>query len=198
MDFLNVSALLYLAFRLSPVILVCYFLLSSIFNSDIRGLIFLGLMLVEVVITLSIGNFFHTSLSGSDINTNGVCNSVSLTPDGPLSKYFPLSLNVLSFTFGYLVNIVYQYDLILSNIPMVIVFSSFILYNCVWLFMNTCSDVPQIFGSLSLGFGFGWLFSYFIGKSGIVDLQFFNGVKNNQVCKRASNQKFKCTSTVVI
>ena len=197
MDFLNISAILYLAFRLSPIILVSYFIMSSIFNSDIRGLVFLGLMLVEIMIALMVGNFVHSSL-GVEYNPNGVCDAVSLTPNGPLSKYFPLNLNVLSFTFGYLVNIIYEYKLIMTNIPMVILFSLFILYNCFWLFINSCADVPQIFGSLSLGFGFGWLFSYVIGKTGLVELQYFNGVKNEQVCKRSNNQQFQCTSNVTI
>lgn len=197
MDFLNISSILYLAFRLSPVIVVSYFIMSSIFNSDIRGLIFLGLMLIEVLITITIGNFFHTSL-GSDYNPNGVCDAISLTQSGPLSKYFPLNLNVLSFTFGYLVNIVYQFKLIMTNIPMVIFFSLFILYNCFWLYINACANPFQIFGSLSLGFGFGWLFSYVIGRTGMIELQYFNGIKNEQVCKRSNNQQFKCTSKITI
>jgi hypothetical protein len=197
MDFLNISAILYLAFRLSPIILVSYFVLSSIFNSDIRGLIFLGLMLLEVVIAIMVGNFMSSSL-GADYNPNGVCDAVSLTMNGPLSKYIPLNLNVLSFTFGYLVSIIYEHKLIMTNIPMVILFSLFILYNCFWLFINACADVPQIFWSLAFGFGFGWLFSYVIGKTGMVELQYFNGVKNEQVCKRSKNQQFSCTSKITI
>lgn len=196
MDFLNISAILYLAFRLSPIIVVSYFIMSSIFNSDIRGLIFLGLMLLEVVIAIAIGNFVSEYADASD--PNGVCNAVSLTPNGPLSKYIPLNLNVLSFTFGYLASIVHQYNLIMTNIPMIIVFSLFILYNCFWLFVNACASPPQIVASLALGFGFGWLFSFIIGNTGMIELQYFSGVKNQQVCKRSNNEMFKCTSKITI
>jgi len=48
--------------------------------------------------------------------------------------------------------------------------------------------------SLSLGFGFGWLFSFCVDKMGIVELQYFNGIQNKALCKRSRKQKFQCNS----
>jgi len=193
---MNLTAIMYVAFRLSPVILVSYFILSSILNSDIRGLIFLGLMLIEVLIVLTIGNAIGSGMSD---NPNGVCNALTLTTNGPLSKYFPLSLNVVSFTFGYLASVIEQHKLIDTNIPTVVLFSVFTLYHCFWLFMNSCANPKQILGSLLLGFGFGWFFSSIIGRQkGLVELQYFNAIKNTEVCSRQNKQSFKCSSRMLM
>jgi hypothetical protein len=45
-----------------------------------------------------------------------------------------------------------------------------------------------------MGFGFGYLFSFCVDKMGLVELQYFNGIKNQEVCKRAKNQQFQCTT----
>lgn len=196
MDFLNLTSLLYVAFRLSPLILVSFFVISSIFNSDIRGLIFLGLLLVEVLIAMVFGNAIY-SFSSEGYNPNGVCNSLNLTPTGPLSKAIPLNLNVFAFTFGYLAMILIEHEkekLIMSNIPTVIFFSIITLYHIYWLFVNGCAKPIFIFASLALGFGFGMLFSFVISKTGMVDLQYFTGIKNQEICKRPSNQKFRCST----
>ena len=199
MDFFNLTSLLYVAFRLSPLILVSFFVISSIFNSDIRGLIFLGLLLLEVLIAMVIGNAVY-STTGEE-NPNGVCNSLNLTPTGPLSKAIPLNLNVFAFTFGYLAMILVEHEeekLIMSNIPTVIFFSIITLYHIFWLYINVCAKPLFIFASLALGFGFGMLFSFLISKSGMVDLQYFTGIKNQEICKRASTQKFRCSTKNVI
>jgi hypothetical protein len=44
-------------------------------------------------------------------------------------------------------------------------------------------------------FGFAW--SMIIARSGAVNLQYFNGISNSNVCTRSSTQKFKCTTTYV-
>jgi hypothetical protein len=199
MDFLNLTSLLYVGFRLAPFILVSYFVISSIFNSDIRGLIFLGLLLLEVFIAIVVGNMFAGwATIGDDANRNGVCNGLNLTPTGPLSRVVPLNLNVFAFTFGYLAQIIEENKLIMTNIPTVVIFSLIILYHMYWLYANMCSKPAFIFMSLALGFGFGWLFAFVIGKTGLVELQYFNGLKNQEVCKKVSKQKFKCSTKNVM
>ena len=43
-EFLNLKALMYVGFRFAPFILVSYFIVSSIFNADIRGIVVLTAM----------------------------------------------------------------------------------------------------------------------------------------------------------
>ena len=169
------------------------------FNSDIKGIIFLGMLLVNCFITIMVGNVLpaDTIPDGSG-NSFGVCQSLTLTRTGPLSKNLPLNINVFAFTFAYLAQIIEKYGLINTNIPTVIVFSSIILYQWYWSWVNNCTSLFYSFVSLALGFGFGWLFSFCVDQMGITDLQYFNGLsQNTQVCKRAKKQIFKCSRTQV-
>ena len=127
-------------------------------------------------------------------NLNGVCNGLTLTKEGPLSVNLPLNINIMSFTFAYLAYIIYRYDLIMNNIPTVIVFSVFILYQLYWLVANRCSSFIYSFMSLAVGWGLGWIMSMSIDLAGIVQLQYFNGLTNQEVCKRSNNKQFKCTT----
>jgi len=190
-EFINLSALIYVGFRLAPFILVSFFTLSSLFNNDIKGLIFLSMLLFNCFIAIAIGNMLPPDDFGNP-NLNGVCNGLTLTNSGPLSKNLPLNINIMSFTFAYLAYIIYRYDLIMNNIPTVIVFSIFILYQLYWLVMNRCSSFLYSFISLAVGWGLGWIMSMSIDKAGIVQLQYFNGLTNQEVCKRANNKQFKC------
>lgn len=190
-EFLNLPALMYVGFRLAPFILVSFFVLSSLFNSDLKGIIFLGMLLVNCFVTVILGNMLPTDSNNE--NTYGVCNGLSLTQAGPLSRNLPLNINIFAFTFAYLAQIIQKYDLIKQNIPTVIVFSIIILYQWYWAVSNNCNSALYTFMSLALGFGFGWLFSFAVDEMKIVQLQTFNGLANQQVCTRPSNQIFQCT-----
>ncbi len=61
-----------------------------------------------------------------------------------------------------------------------------------------CANGFSILLSLGLGFGLGWAFALVIGKTGLVELQYFNGIKNQEVCKKVSKQKFKCSTKNVM
>lgn len=192
-ELLNVQSLIYVGFRLAPFILVSFFTLSSLFNSDIKGIIFLSMLLFNCFVTLTVGNMFAAD-TFEDKDMNGICNAMSLTSTGPLSRNFPLNINIFGFTFAYLAYIIYKYNLIMTNIPTVIVFSVFILYQWYWNVDNKCSSALYSFLSLSFGFGLGWIMSMLVDKAGIVELQYFNGLKNKEVCKRANKQQFKCSA----
>ena len=190
-EVINFYGILYVGFRLAPFILVSFFVLSSLFNSDIKGLIFLSMLLFNCFITIMIGNMLPPD-AFSDPNQNGVCNGLTLTKSGPLSPNLPLNINIMSFTFAYLAYIIYKYDLIMTNIPTVIVFSMFILYNIYWQVQNRCSSFLYSFFSLAVGWGLGWIMSMSIDAAKIVQLQYFNGLTNQEVCTRANNKKFTC------
>jgi len=198
-DILNLTSLLYVGFRLAPFILVSFFVLSSIFNSDIRGILFLALLLCNCFATIIIGSWLDKDAYKAN-DFNGVCNAMSLTNTGPLSKVFPLNINVMSFTMAYLVQIMQYTDekngdhaLVNSNIPMIIIFSLFILYNWYWLVANDCTSFLLAFGSMAIGFGLGWGFSRGIMENNVADLASFNGISNKGgVCKRPVYGEFEC------
>jgi hypothetical protein len=50
-------------------------------------------------------------------------------------------------------------------------------------------------GALIIGTIIGLAWSAIIASTGKVELQYFNGISNKEVCKLRANQKFKCTTT---
>ena len=189
---LNVQSIMYIGFRLAPFILISFFALSALFNSDIKGIVFLGMLLLNCFITISIG----VSLPNDTVNPtnpNMICNSLTLTNNGPLSK-LPLNVNVMTFTLGYLAYIIGINKAAKNNVPTLVVLPIFILYQVYWSWKNGCNSILYSVVSLILGGGLGALFSFAIDKTGIVELQYFNGVTKQDVCVRATNAKYKCST----
>lgn len=189
---LNVQSIMYIGFRLAPFILISFFALSSLFNSDIKGILFLGMLLLNCFITISIG----ISLPADPVNPsnpNMICNSLTLTKGEPLSK-LPLNINIITFTLAYLAYIIGVNGAVNNNIPTLVVLPIFILYQMYWSWKNGCNSILYSIISLILGGGLGALFSYAIDKTGIVQLQYFNGITKQDVCLRATNAKYKCST----
>jgi hypothetical protein len=191
-DALNIAAMGHLANRIGPLILVAFFVLSSVFNSDIKGLLFVGLLLVNCFITVAVGNVLPEFVPPEA--SRGACYGFTLTSNGPLSR-LPLSFNVYMFTFFYMVYIIGKYGQAGSNVALLFFFPIVILYHGWWLvFKQGCSSFGYVLISGAIGTILGVLFSYAVDSSGIVELQYFNGIKRQDVCSRPSKQQFKCTS----
>ena len=56
---LNVINILYMFFRLAPFIIVSYFTLQSLFNQDIKGVIYIIGLLVTSIIIVICGNILQ-------------------------------------------------------------------------------------------------------------------------------------------
>jgi lipoprotein signal peptidase len=100
----------------------------------------------------------------------------------------------MTFTLAYLAYIIGVTNSAKNNIPTLIVLPIFILYQLYWSFKNGCNSILYSVMSLILGGGLGALFSYAIDMSGIVQLQYFNGITKQDVCVRATNAKYKCST----
>jgi hypothetical protein len=91
---LNLFTISYLFLRLAPFIIVCYFALGSIFNQDIKGLVYLVGLLLSCFATFIVGQTIPISFSiGSDPinpltrkNVMPVCNLLTVGKDGSFSR----------------------------------------------------------------------------------------------------------------
>jgi hypothetical protein len=191
---INVSFLLYTAFRLAPFILVSYFSLSSILNQDAKGIVYLAGLLFACFIACICGNMevFKSKIQNND--NDMICNVLTLTETGRFSN-IPLSMVTFSYTFFFLVYIIADKKLAVQNIPTLIIFPLIIIAEFAWNLFYGCSTILGITTGLAIGGLFGFIWSRIIDKSGAAKLQYFNGISNTNVCTRASTQKFKCTTT---
>jgi hypothetical protein len=188
MEALNIITLTYLFFRLAPFIIVCYFSLSSIFNQDIKGLIYLAGLMITSVFAIMLGSIF----GGIPVDRESVCDMITIGNSGSFSK-IPLGVTMLSYTFFYLIYIMYEHKIMNSNLPTIIFFSFLIAGDTVWNFKNKCYTGIGIFGSLVIGSAFGFLWGMVINSINKPELLYLNIGSNRTICNRPSKQLFKCT-----
>ena len=154
---LNLVTLIYLFFRLAPFIIVCYFSLGSIFNQDIKGLIYLVGLLFACFATFLVGQTIPIAYS-SGTDEGGimakavapVCNMLTIGKDGSFSK-IPLGISILTYTLIYLVYIIVSNNLEMTNLPTLIFFPILIIGDLIWNLRNECYAPFGIILSISVG-----------------------------------------------
>ena len=185
---LSITTLLYLFFRLSPFIIASYFSLSSVFNQDVKGLIYLAGLLISCFIAVLFGNM----VGGPDGTANSVCNLITIGNGSSFSN-IPLGNVMLSYTFAYLAYVIFSYNIALYNIPTLILLPMLMIGDAGWNLMNKCFNGVGILLGLAIGCGIGVFWAYIIQSIGKPDLFFLNVGSDQSVCKRPSKQLYKCT-----
>jgi len=197
---LNLFTLFYLFFRLAPFIIVSYFSLGSIFNQDVKGVVYLVGLLFSCFVTFLVGQTVPIafSLGGSPSNpliaktVAPVCNMLTIGKDGSFSR-IPLGISILCFTFIYLVAIIAKHHLELNNLPTLIIFPIIILGDFIWNLRNDCYSLMGVILSMAVGCLLGWAWATMIEKLNKPELLFLNIGSNQSVCQRPSKQLFKCS-----
>jgi len=185
----NLFTITYLFFRLSPFIVASFFSISSIFNGDMKGLIYLVGLIFAIAITMVIGNTVKTeSFTPSD---SGICNFLSLGGYSSFSAV-PLGLAILCYTFGYLVWSIAQYNLALNNIPTLVLFPILICSDIFWNISNNCYPILSCMVSLICAAGIGILWGLIVQKN-MPQYQYLILGSNAQMCLQPSKQTFICS-----
>ena len=195
---LNIVNIIYLFFRLAPFLIVSYFTLQSIFNQDLKGLIYLIGLLVASVVTVMIGNVIpqpdkslipdQPTLSKQQIEK---CNYLTLGQGQPVSK-LPLSQTVFGYTLAYLSYFIGVNNLTTQNIPTFVIFPLVILADMIWNVLNSCSTNIMLLTALIIGGLVGVLWAMIIDSTQIANLTYFSGISNKDVCTKPSKSLYKC------
>ena len=107
---LTFITLTYLFARLSPFILVSFFILNSFFNQDFKGIIYLVGVIFACFFSIIVSNTgfiksFEDSL-GIGAGGNEVCNLVTIGENTSSINGIPMGQTIISFTFFYLLTII--------------------------------------------------------------------------------------------
>lgn len=191
---LNIVNIFYLIFRLAPFIIVSYFTLQSIFNQDLKGLIYLFGLIVAAVLTILIGNvipFPNTPILSVDKYSKAKCNSLTLGSDAPISR-LPLSQTVFGYTLAYLSYFIGVNNLTTQNIPTFVIFPILILADMFWNVSNDCSSNELLLAALIIGGFVGAIWALIIDSTKIANLSYFSGITNKDVCSKPSKQMIRC------
>jgi hypothetical protein len=193
---LNLITILYLFFRLAPFIIVSYFSIASVFNQDIKGVIYLVGVIFACFLTIMIGSAVgdeYTTVTGVDgIQRGAVCDMITIGKTGNFSK-IPLGISIMSYTLIYLVYVIAKYKMEMYNLPTLIIFPLLILGDVIWNIKNNCFKPIGVFLSIIVGGGVGALWAFLIDSIKQPRLQYFNVASDKTVCQRPSKQLFKCT-----
>jgi len=187
---IDVVKILYLFFRLSPLIIVSYFTLSSVFNQDLKGLIYLSGLLITCLVSTLISTYF---LGDDDtLQPKAQCSVTYLgVSNTPISKNIPLGLVTLFYTLSYCFYIISQYKLWNVNISFLIIMILLILSDIIWQKHNACAGGFGILYAFVIGF-LGFMWALFIDSFKMTDLTMFIGISGKQVCDRPSRTKYRC------
>ena len=175
----------YLFLRLAPFILVCFFTLSSIFNQDFKGFVYLIGLLFACFVSIMAGRGFD---SKDDVNE--ICKMITI--GGTELTYLPISQCVFGYTFAYMLFAILKYKMVNNNITSIVFFTLLIVSDMIWNAMNSCYTVVELCVALIIGGSIGLAWAYTIDKSNSKNLQYYAGMDNNEVCDKPSAQTFRC------
>jgi hypothetical protein len=195
---LNIINIAYLFFRLAPFIIVSYFTLQSIFNQDLKGLIYLVGLLIAATFTIIIGNIIpqpDVQIAPSTDDTkkysNVKCNTLTLGSSAPISK-LPLSQTTFGFTLAYLSYFIGINNLTTQNIPTFVIFPILILADIFWNVNNGCSSNELLLSALIIGGAVGAVWGLIIDSTHMTSLAYYSGVSNSQVCSQPKRSMYRC------
>ena len=185
----NIVSLIYLFFRLAPFIIVSYFSLQSIFNQDLKGVIYIVGLLLASVSTILVGNVLPKPVV--PVETNLKCNMLTLSESGPISK-LPLSQTVFGYTLAYLSYFIGVNNLQTQNIATFIIFPVIVIADFIWSTTNGCASPEMLITALIIGGLIGVLWAMIIDSTNMANLAYFSGINNKDVCSQPSRSMYKC------
>ena len=195
---LNITAVLYMFFRLSPFMLVCFFSLYSIFNRNLNGIIYLAGLLIACFVTVLIGNFpgFQNfdKTTGLPSRMDQSCRMIEFTEAGPIS-YLPLGQTILAYTFAYVGIPIIKNDFVNKNfnhvnVIMILFFFLLLVVDFAWNASKQCFGTGGLFISLIIGIAVGTMW-YFSLVNTNQDLSLFKTASTAQTCDKDAKKNEK-------
>jgi hypothetical protein len=184
---LTLNNMLQLFSLISPLLLVFFLVMSSLFNQNLKGIVYLAGVLIASVI-----NIFLMNQIGSRVDENASisCDLIKLPILSEFNSPAPTSL-FIAFTIAYLVLPMYYNN----QINYVVLASLFCLLalDSITKIKNKCTTSSgSILGAL-VGLVLGSVWYTLFHQSGYDSLLYFDELQSNKVmCSKPSKQTFKC------
>ena len=171
-----------------PLLLTFFMVMISIFNQDLKGMVYLAGILITSVLNIFLLNIIK---SKKDENSAASCNLFNLPFN--LSNYNVPALNsvLISFTIAYLILPMRASNQ--TNYVLIAALLSIFAIDGISKIMNKCTTIVGVIIGLLTGFLFGSLWYTLFHSTGYNSLLYFDQVVSNKVyCSRPKNQSFKC------
>lgn len=183
------SNLFQLISSMSSFLLVFFLVMISFFNSDSKGLIYLGFLMIASVLNILLMN---SKKSSPNPDRSRFCNIIEF-PWNPNNYNSPdYNSMVILFTFSYLLlPMIYNEQLNFGALIFIIILFAF--NYITQLMLLCCKGFDMVFGGL-VGLILGGICAAVLKVSGGEKFLYFNELSsNNTVCERPSKQTFKCS-----
>jgi hypothetical protein len=174
---------------LSPILVVFFIVMSSLFNQDVKGLVYLGGLLLAAIINI----FLMKQLQSEYKPRAGeFCSLIDLPIFGTAYDSPAPSSVMIAFTAAYLI-----VPMIFNSQMNYIVMAFFLILYGIDGFYKTSANCTKtsgvILGGLTgLFLGLSWFILFH--STGYDSLLYFNDFQSNNVmCSKPSKQTFKCS-----
>tara|TARA_Y100000768_G_scaffold206226_1_gene155423 strand:+ start:16984 stop:17598 length:615 start_codon:yes stop_codon:yes gene_type:complete len=173
---------------ISPYLLAYFMVMLSLFNQDIKGLIYLAGVLIASCINIVLMNLFKIS---TPQEATSLCKVFSNSVENGYSVPYPSSV-FIAFTLAYIV-LPMTFN---NNMNYLVLFSLFAIYflDSYSKITNYCTPTKGVALGGLIGFILGSLWYTCFYVTGYKSLLYFDTYSSNRVfCSKPSKQQFKCT-----
>ena len=185
---LTVSNVLQFFSFISPTLLVFFLFMSSLFNQNLKGLVYLAGVLIA-----SIVNIMFMNLVGSERDDNEAfsCSIFDIPLVSQFNSPYPSSL-IIAFTVAYL-TLPMKYNMQM-NYAVLVFLLALLGVDVLTKVQNKCTSYGgAILGAL-VGFLMGSIWYILFNSTGYGSLLYFDELRSdNVICSRPTKQTFKCS-----
>ncbi len=172
----------------SPIILTWFLAAASIFNQDVKGVIYLAGLLIAICVNVLVSNMIK---SKQFPERNAVCEIFNLPFT---SNYNSPSINsmIISFTAAYLIGPMAENNQM--NYGIVAFIAVILIVDGITKVSNFCTPVAGVVLGSILGGLLGYMWYALFKATGNESLLYFNEtLSNSAVCSVPKKQTFKCS-----
>jgi hypothetical protein len=185
---LEISNILEFFSLIAPFLLGFFLVMSSLFNQNLKGLVYLAGVLIATII-----NIFLMNQLGNEKFPDAAmsCDFISLPLMGKFNSPAPSSL-FIAFTIAYLL-LPMKYNNQINYVILACLLGLLVL-DAITKVNKRCTTSGGTFLGSLVGFILGTLWYTLFHTSGYDSLLYFDELRsNNVVCSRPSKQSFKCS-----
>jgi hypothetical protein len=184
---LTLSNILQFFSFIAPTLLIFFLFLSSLFNQNLKGLVYIAGVLIASII-----NIFFMNIIGSEVSEDASysCNVFDIPHISRYNSPYPSTL-IISFTIAYLV-LPMKYNKQMNYLVLTFLLS-LLGIDILTKVQNKCTSYPgSILGAL-VGFLLGTAWYAIFNSSGYKSLLYFDELRSDSVkCSMPTKQSFKC------
>lgn len=187
---LTFSNMLQLTSTLSPTLITFFLVMLSLFNLNMKGIVYLMGVLLASIINYMTGPIFSM---GDKSIPPAMCNLIEI-PFWTQFKSPSSSALHLAFTFAYLFLPMFYNDQI--NSYLITTLMLLIGIDAITKVKNNCTDITGVFVGILFGLVLGTIWYSLLSMNNLEQLLFFDDFNSNkQQCSVPGKQTFKCRNT---